>query len=62
MVTMLKDLNGVVEYPYPFVHPDDISPYDDVHQFSAVIGPNTEVINSSDYVCYESDSKVRVKF
>lgn len=58
MVSILKDLKGIAEHPYPFIHPEDISPYDEVHEFSAVIGEGTEVINSSDFICYETDSSV----
>ena len=54
----MKDIEEIKKHPFPFVHPDDIDPYDEVHLFRALIGKTHKMINAEDYISYTSSNVV----
>ena len=54
----MKCIEEIATYPFPFVHPEDMDPFDRVQQFSAVISKDLKLINSNDYISYKSGSEV----
>lgn len=52
---ILKDIHEVASHPFPFIHPEEVSAFETVHQYSAVMGEDQQLVNSLDYITCKKD-------
>ena len=48
----VKDIEEIAMHTFPFVHPEELDPFQRAHLFSAVIGQNGKLINVKEYISY----------